>query len=116
MNGSRFAPVIEYKGVCILEASGNLRAVWNGQEYRTDGKVYLFSEDSLIALAVVAATNSLRYRAVVNQRPPIIWHWSRTPRTPLERHLQRVAGATRRLSKRRPASASGKRISSFASL
>lgn len=37
-----FAPVAEYRGVAILERTGTVRAVWNGSEYRTDGKVYVW--------------------------------------------------------------------------
>lgn len=42
MNNAGFAPVAEYRGVVILEQTGNVRAVWDGKEYRTDGKVYVW--------------------------------------------------------------------------
>jgi hypothetical protein len=35
------APVAEYRGVAIVEMSGNKRAVWQGVEYRTDGHSWL---------------------------------------------------------------------------
>jgi hypothetical protein len=44
MSDAYYAPIIEYKGVCILEKRGHVRAVWNGQEYWTDGSVHLFAE------------------------------------------------------------------------
>ena len=66
MNGSRFAPVIEYKGVCILEGSGNLRAVWNGQEYRTDGKVYLFSEEAPGVVGIIVLPNERDAKEVLD--------------------------------------------------
>ena len=37
----QYSPVIEYRGVAILERKGNVRAVWNGREYATDGKLHL---------------------------------------------------------------------------
>lgn len=37
-----FAPVAEYRGVAILGRRGAVRAVWNGNEYGTDCKVYVW--------------------------------------------------------------------------
>src|SRR6516225_8351055 len=37
----QFAPVAEYRGVCILEKHGHQRAVWHGREYQTDGMFYV---------------------------------------------------------------------------
>jgi hypothetical protein len=34
-------PIAEYRGAVIIEREGNKKAVWQGQEYRTDGYVYL---------------------------------------------------------------------------
>lgn len=57
MIDGRFAPVIEYKGVGILEREGDVRAVWNGREYRTDGKVYLFAENSAGLIDIIGLPN-----------------------------------------------------------
>lgn len=40
-----FAPVAEYRNVCVLEKRGEKRAVWQGQEYLTDGKAYVAYRD-----------------------------------------------------------------------
>jgi hypothetical protein len=36
-----FAIVAEYRGVAVLEKRGDQRAVWQGQEYFTDGHAYI---------------------------------------------------------------------------
>jgi hypothetical protein len=66
MNQDRFAPVIEYKGVSILEKHGNFRAVWNGQEYRTDGKAYLFSEVIPGVVGIIVLPNERDAKAVLD--------------------------------------------------
>lgn len=55
--GGGFAPVIEYRGVCILEKSGDVRAIWNGQEYRTDGRAYIFVHRYKNAFEVLCLRN-----------------------------------------------------------
>ena len=37
----QYAIVAEYRGVAILERRGDKRAVWQGQEYFTDGRSYV---------------------------------------------------------------------------
>lgn len=41
----QYAPVAEFRGVGVLEREGSVRAMWNGTEYATDGKVYAFFQD-----------------------------------------------------------------------
>ena len=41
-----FAPVAEYRNVAVLEKRGDKRAVWQGQEYLTDGKAYVAYRDA----------------------------------------------------------------------
>jgi hypothetical protein len=37
-----WTPVAEYRGVAILEQGGDQRTVWQGREYLTDGKTYIW--------------------------------------------------------------------------
>jgi hypothetical protein len=39
-----YAPVAEWLGVALLEKRGRKRASWRGQEYRTDGHIYLMAK------------------------------------------------------------------------
>ncbi len=39
------APVAEYLGVCILERGGNVKKVWEGQSYTTDGFTYICKKE-----------------------------------------------------------------------
>jgi hypothetical protein len=34
-------PIAEYRGVCVLERGGDVRAIWQGREYTTDGSSYV---------------------------------------------------------------------------
>lgn len=38
----KYAIVAEYRGVALLEKAGDVRSVWNGKEYFTDGRTYVF--------------------------------------------------------------------------
>ena len=42
MSSEQFAIVAEYRNVAVLERAGDVRAVWEGQEYFTDGSTYIF--------------------------------------------------------------------------
>lgn len=66
MIDSHYAPVIEYRGICILERQGNVRAVWNGKEYRTDGKAYLFSEGTPGVVGIIALPNERDAKEVLD--------------------------------------------------
>jgi len=41
-----FAIVAEYRNVAVLEKRGDVRAVWQGQEYLTDGGAYIGWHDA----------------------------------------------------------------------
>jgi hypothetical protein len=43
MQQQKFAPVASYRGVAILERTGDKVAVWNGQEYKTDGLTHIWA-------------------------------------------------------------------------
>jgi len=40
-----YAIVAEYRGFAVLEKRGDKRAVWEGQEYFTDGHAYIAWQD-----------------------------------------------------------------------
>jgi len=38
----KYAIVAEYRNVAILERAGNVKSFWEGREYFTDGRTYIF--------------------------------------------------------------------------
>ena len=60
-----WAPVAEYKSVCLLEKGGTKRAVWKRREYATDGYIYLRErspdgDESVTTYAVPNSTSPKR--------------------------------------------------------